>query len=136
MSARRGQDPDKREVPAQRGQDSYEQEKESYLEEEGLPDLHDARPEEEVLLPRDFPQGVDEHGTTAAEQREGESLEQRVGREEPELPLVEEIPHGRLVKPESGVDEVDATPEMVASEEEGDRAGLSAEEQAVHEEES
>jgi hypothetical protein len=34
------------------------------------------------MLPRDEPRAVEEHGTTAEEQREGETLDERLAREE------------------------------------------------------
>lgn len=63
----------------------------SELEEEGIPDLADSTPERKVMVdpqrppvPGDQPVAVDDFGTTAAEQAEGEPLDQRVDREEPE----------------------------------------------------
>jgi hypothetical protein len=67
-------------------------------EDEGIPDHADDmstafdeadRPrfaDSPPTLPADEPQAVDEHGVTAAEQREGESLEARLAREEPDRP--------------------------------------------------
>lgn len=45
------------------------------------PQLRDSPPP----LPADTPQAVDETGVTAAEQREGESLEEQLAREEPDV---------------------------------------------------
>jgi Family of unknown function (DUF5709) len=63
----------------------------SELEEEGIPDLEDNTPERENAVdperpsvPRDQPIALDDFGTTAAEQAEGEPLDQRVDREVPE----------------------------------------------------
>jgi hypothetical protein len=61
-------------------------------EDEGIPDLDQALPEKEItgdpqeglVVPRDEPRAVEEHGTTAGEQREGESLDERLAREEEE----------------------------------------------------
>lgn len=61
-------------------------------EDEGIPDLDQALPEKEItgdpqeglVVPRDEPRAVEEHGTTAGEQREGESLDERLAREEQE----------------------------------------------------
>jgi hypothetical protein len=67
-------------------------------EDEGIPDHADDmstafdeadRPrfaDSPPTLPTDEPQAVDEHGVTAAEQREGESLDARLAREEPDRP--------------------------------------------------
>lgn len=63
----------------------------SELEEEGIPDLEDNTPERKTMVdpqrpsvPGDQPMAVDDFGTTAAEQAEGEPLDQRVDREVPE----------------------------------------------------
>jgi hypothetical protein len=61
-------------------------------EDEGIPDLDQALPEKEItgdpqeglVVPRDDPRAVEEHGTTAGEQREGETLDERLAREEKE----------------------------------------------------
>ena len=61
-------------------------------EDEGIPDLDQALPQKEItgdpqeglVVPRDEPRAVEEHGTTAGEQREGESLDERLAREEEE----------------------------------------------------
>jgi hypothetical protein len=58
---------------------------------EGIPDSEELTPEQaatgqyEGVLepPHDFPLGVEGFGTTPAEQREGESLDGRLAREEP-----------------------------------------------------
>lgn len=63
----------------------------SELEDEGIPDLQDGTPGQEQAvdpqrapLPGDAPQAVDDFGTTASEEAEGESLDQRTDRETPE----------------------------------------------------
>ena len=63
----------------------------SRLEDEGIPDLQAGTPEqqwavdpEEMPVPGDEPAAVDDFGTTADEQREGEPLDGRLDREEPE----------------------------------------------------
>lgn len=63
----------------------------SELEDEGIPDLQDSTPERQraadpqrMPVPADQPTAVDDYGTTAAEQAEGEPLDQRVDREVPE----------------------------------------------------
>ena len=121
------------------------------LDEEGLPELEEQPPgkilsgdtHEGLVPPRDYPQAVDDHGTTPGEEARGETLAQRVAREEPEpgagvpgsdggdgwdAPIDE--PAGRLVQPDLGMADLDETPEElgVAT---GDAVGLSAEEAAV-----
>lgn len=64
-------------------------EPESELDREGIPDLAEGPPEQraagerpdDLLPPRDRPQGADEYGTTAAEQRRREPLRDRLRRE-------------------------------------------------------
>lgn len=63
----------------------------SELEDEGIPDLQDGTPEQEqavdpqrIPVPGERPQAVDDFGTTADEQAEGESLDLRTDREVPE----------------------------------------------------
>lgn len=63
----------------------------SRFEDEGIPDLQDGTPQQqwavdpqEASLPGDRPVGVDEYGTTAEEQIQGEPLAGRLEREEPE----------------------------------------------------
>ena len=95
-------------------------------------------PLEGLVPPRDYPAAADEYGTTAAEGELGESLEQRVLREEPEphgwstvvdSNLVEPAT-GRLVQPDEGMVDLDDTAEEVADLAD-DYVGLSAEEEAV-----
>lgn len=111
------------------------------LDEEGIPDLQDTVTSDEnegMLPPRDNPQGVEEFGTTAAEESRGETLAQRVAREEPDFgqqgapsgDLGEEM--GRIVEPgaESGAfdDEAASIGSLVTD----DAGGLTAEEAAMH----
>ena len=117
---------------------SYESRDE--LEDEGIPDLQETvtSDESEALPPpRDYPQGADEFGTTAAEESRGESLAQRVAREEPDFD--ERVPRpdvddevGRIVEPgaESGTfdDEAAVLGELLTD----DASGLTAEEAAMH----
>src|SRR4051812_34523104 len=112
------------------------------LEEEGLPQLYDPPPGQDLdtdqtapAIPRDRPLGVTEWGTTEAEERIDEPLYRRVRREEPDVDerdAVEDRPAPRLLQPDSDIDEVDETAEEVALLGEDDSAGLSAEEAAVH----
>lgn len=88
-------------------------------------DTHDG-----VVPPRTFPLGAEEYGTTAAEQRQGDSVSQRAAREEPET----EIPNvhaGRLVEPGGGEDWNDGEKDEIATTAGYDDGGYSAEEQAV-----
>lgn len=110
------------------------------LEDEGIPDLQDtvtSDDNEGLIPPRDYAQGANEFGTTAAEESRGESLAQRVAREEPDFgeegapsgDLDEET--GRIVEPgaESGAfdDEAASIGELT-----DDESGLTAEEAAIH----
>jgi hypothetical protein len=90
-------------------------------------DTHDG-----VMPPRTFPLAVEDWGTTAAEQREGESVEQRAAREMPEGERPN-IHAGRLVEPGAGEDGVDGDVEKqeVATTAGYDDGGYSAEEQAM-----
>ncbi|MEV5748599.1 DUF5709 domain-containing protein [Actinoallomurus sp. NPDC052308] len=132
----------------------------SELEEEGIPDLEDSYPERQwaedpqrAPVPRDEPVGVEEFGTTAEEQREGESLDARLRREQPDPALggrrrgedrpdaeerdfdpvrENETPRraGRLVEPDEGV-RADTEKDAVAEDVGPDQAGFSPEEQAM-----
>ncbi|QGG93827.1 hypothetical protein [Actinomarinicola tropica] len=86
-------------------------------------------PVQDLDYPPEEPLGVDAYGTTAAEERYDEPLEERVAREEPET-IPEEEPGMRLVSPEQG-----AGPDEEADAVGGARpaADLSAEEAAVNE---
>lgn len=85
-----------------------------------------------VLPPRTFPLAVEDWGTTAAEQREGESVERRAAREMPEHERPN-IHAGRLVEPGAGEDGVDGDVEKqeIATTAGYDDGGYSAEEQAM-----
>jgi hypothetical protein len=132
----------------------------SELEEEGIPDLEESYPERQwsedpqrAPVPQDEPVGLDEFGNTADEQREGESLEGRLRREQPDPALgapgrgedwpgaeerefdpvrENEAPRraGRLVAPDEGV-RTDTEKDAVAEEIGPDRAGFLPEEQAM-----
>ncbi|WP_084963561.1 DUF5709 domain-containing protein [Thermoactinospora rubra] len=63
----------------------------SRFEDEGIPDLQDGTPQQqwavdpqEAPLPADEPTAVDDYGTTVDEQIQGEPLNSRLDREEPE----------------------------------------------------
>jgi hypothetical protein len=118
------------------------------FEDEGLPDP--AAPEPEQLAtgqaegtmepPHDTPLAVDEYGTTPAEMREGEPLDGRLAREEPDVlaaadtpadESVDQPPVGRLVDPDEGLGP-DTEKDMVASDVGTDLGGKTAEEAAMH----
>jgi hypothetical protein len=111
------------------------------MDEEGIPDLETPINEDEGMIPpRDHPQGVEEYGITAAEERGDEPLADRVRREEPD---VEESSvaqaaddarlEGRLVEPGSeDVDSVDEEKDAVGSLVADDDGAQSAEEAAMH----
>lgn len=109
-------------------------------EDEGIPDLDQALPQKEItgdpqeglVVPRDEPRAVEEAGTTAAEQREGESMDERLAREEEDevSGLREEV--GTLVEEGSGLE--DAEKDEVAEDAPAPE-GQSAEEAAVRIEE-
>lgn len=115
-------------------------------EEEGIPDYADDtstayeeadRPrfrDSPAELPADQPQGVDEYGVTAAEQRHGEPLDMMLRREEPDYaerdtPESFEGGTGRLVEPDEGAHTDDEEAALAGR---AGREGLTAEEAAVH----
>lgn len=127
----------------------------SSLEAEGLPEVaDDASPERErvedpavVAVPGDEPVAVDDFGTTAGEVRDGEPLDGRLAREQPD-PALELGPPGPdlatdayapdsavegvgpLVAPDEGA-HTDEEKDAIAREAGGDLAGLPAEEAAM-----
>ncbi|GAB3966557.1 hypothetical protein GCM10029978_032000 [Actinoallomurus acanthiterrae] len=132
----------------------------SEFEDEGIPDLEDSYPEREwaqdpqrAPVPRDEPTALDDFGTTAEEQREGEPLEGRLRREVPDPSLgggrgavdahdaaerefdpvrEQETPRraGRIVEEDEGV-RTDTEKDAVAEEVGPDQAGFSPEERAM-----
>jgi hypothetical protein len=136
-------------------------------EDEGFPDTaDDATPErrdvpdpQEMPLPGEYPVGVDEFGTTAEEELEGETLDQRLAREvhdeepiDPTIPRDEDEPDetvediegalpvsaddelrsvGQLVEEDEGVRE-DTEKDNVALEDPLGPGGLGPEDQALH----
>jgi hypothetical protein len=73
------------------GEHMPEHDPRSEFEDEGIPDLQDGTPQQQwavdpqqAPLPGDRPIAIDDFGTTAEEQREGESLTGRLAREVPE----------------------------------------------------
>lgn len=93
--------------------------------------------------PNERPVAVDDFGTTANEQRDGESLEGRVQRELPDPALDVEVPYvseaegygdapaGRLVEPDEGA-RTDDVKENIATDVGRDEGMRSAEEAAMH----
>lgn len=105
--------------------------------------------------PPERPLGVDEYGTTAAEQEEGETLDQRLAREVPDPNLAADLAPdpvdedgvpvddpldngevgdrraGRLVAPDEGLEE-DREKDLVATDVGIDAGAAGAEEAAVH----
>jgi hypothetical protein len=113
----------------------------SELEEQGIPDLQDGYPEQQwaedpqqAPVPGDEPVAVEDFGTTAEEAREGESLEGRLSREEPDVGArgATEVPRGagRLVQQDEGVRD-DTESEEVAEDVGPDSGGFTAEEAAI-----
>ncbi|MFJ4922784.1 DUF5709 domain-containing protein [Streptomyces sp. NPDC088725] len=139
------------------GDEVYQPDGAEVTEDEGILDSEDtlvdrgSDPFDEGWSPPERPLGVDHAGTTAAEQREGESLDQRLAEEIPEPDgfvgdgvgdlaygdgeLVDgEVGtdrSGRLVAPDEGAHE-DAEKDMIATDVGIDGAAASAEEAAVH----
>lgn len=110
----------------------------SEMDAEGIPDLEPpVNQDEGQIPPRDYPQGVDQFGTTPAEQRQDEPLAERVLREEPEpdagdVPAAADPLEGRLVAPGSeDVDGVDDEKDEVALLVGEDEGAQSAEEAAM-----
>ncbi|MFF1547554.1 DUF5709 domain-containing protein [Streptomyces sp. NPDC058291] len=141
------------------GDDVYQPTGSNEEQEDGAPlDLQDALDErtyddtlDEGYSPPEKPLGVTKYGTTAAEQHEGESLDQRLAQEVPEptepagdgvgdLPGGEGEPldpeagdrrAGRLVAPDEGA-HPDAVKEEIARDVGVDAGAAGAEEAAVH----
>jgi hypothetical protein len=125
----------------------------SRFEDEGIPDLQEGTPEQhwsrdpqEAPLPGREPTAVLDHGTTGAEQREGQPHDLRLSREEPDVgpddipadaepdldaddPAFDEV--GRLVAPDEGA-RVDDEKDEVATDVGPDFGGFTAEEAAMH----
>ncbi|MFF9219115.1 DUF5709 domain-containing protein [Streptomyces viridosporus] len=141
------------------GDDAYQPTGSNEEQEDAAPlDLQDAVDErtyddilDEGYSPPEKPLGVTKHGTTAAEQHEGETLDQRLAQEVPDtsaprgdgvgdLPGGEGEPvdpetgtdrAGRLVAPDEGV-RTDTTKETVAEDVGIDAGAAGAEEAAMH----
>ena len=85
----------------------------SDLEQEGIPELQGGYPgeletgvsQDGLVAPGDQPVGVEEFGTTAAEERQDEPLAARVAREEPDVAAIEAVELGggqRVMAPDWG----------------------------------
>lgn len=129
----------------------------SGMEAEGIPDPGDTTTAQEASgdagygmePPHDTGIAVDEFGTTAEEQHDGEPLDARLSREEPDVlaavdadadesvgadtPFDEAAGQnvGRLVEPDEGA-RTDSEPDLVASDVGTDLGGYTAEESAMH----
>jgi uncharacterized iron-regulated membrane protein len=129
----------------------------SEAEAEGIPEPGFSDPSQVVAgdteatiePPHDTGIAVDEWGTTASEQAEGESLDGRLGREEPDVLASVDVPAdesegadtpfderagqgvGRLVEPDEGA-HTDTESDLVAGDVGTDLGGYSAEESAMH----
>jgi hypothetical protein len=142
------------------GDEVYQPEGPDGREDEGILDPEDtltdreSDPYDEGWSPPERPLGVEHEGTTAREQQEGESLDQRLAEERPDPVLREsdsddelgDLPDGdgeprdeevgdgragRLVAPDEGAHE-DAEKDMLAEDVGIDGGAASAEEAAVH----
>lgn len=99
--------------------------------------------EDDLFLPeppRDTARAVDDFGTTAAELHDGEPLDGRLTREEPDVIDLVDLPAdesvdvpvvGRLVESDEGA-RTDTEAEMVAADVGSDLGGYTAEEAAMH----
>ncbi|GAB2325525.1 DUF5709 domain-containing protein [Streptomyces griseoincarnatus] len=141
-----------------RGDDVYQPDASEIQDDAGLLDAEDtletdgvADPLDRGWSPPERPWAVEHYGVTAAEQHEGETLEQRLAEELPDLPVpdgdgvgdstgtdgelldneVGAARSGRLVAPDEGAHEDDEEA-LVAYDVGIDGAAASAEEAAVH----
>ncbi|MFI0357658.1 DUF5709 domain-containing protein [Actinomadura sp. 9N407] len=109
-------------------------------EDEGIPDLQEGPLEQyqgedpqEPPIPGDRPMAMDQYGTTEEEVREGEPLDVRLAREEPDQPAPESEPlrpAGRIVEEDEGA-HPDTESDAVAADVGDDGGGYSAEERAM-----
>jgi hypothetical protein len=126
------------------------------MEEEGLPSMQDGLPQKEItgdrqdgiVVPEDHSLVVEDFGTTALEQNEGEPLDLKLSREMPDVGTAsderpDDGPHvsepypedrdervGRIVEPDEGA-RTDREADVVASDVGTDTGGFSAEERAM-----
>jgi hypothetical protein len=105
---------------------------------EGIPETVEGPPprtpgelaDQALPLPGDEPKGAYDR-VTAAEHREGDTLDERIRREQPDRLRPDPAHPGRLVEPESEVDQIDRTKEEVAFRAPEPGLSLSSEEEAV-----
>src|SRR5436853_6858886 len=129
--------------------DPFEEEGQAPAANGGLPSKRiTGDPQDDMVVPGDRPLGAEEFGTTAEEEREGEPLDVRLSREEPDMaaravgtdadeseladqPYPEDPDErvGRIVETDEGARE-DDEPDAVATDVGTDQGGLSAEERA------
>jgi hypothetical protein len=111
------------------------------LDEEGVPDLEGPLPEKEATgdpqeglpPPNDRPRASVDFGITAEEQAQGESLDRRIEREEPDLPIAADPAGVSLVEDdESSIDGLDVEPELLGDAVPAGDDLLSPEERALH----
>ena len=104
----------------------------------GIPDTIEGPPprtpgemaDQAMAMPGDEP-GAVLGRVTALEEREGETLEERIRQEEPDTMGPPSDHPGRLIEPESGVDQLDKTAEEVAFQAPEPGMALTAEEGAL-----
>jgi Family of unknown function (DUF5709) len=124
-------------IPPEQSEQLDQIQEEDSLLDRGTDDILD-----EGYSPAERYSAAESFGNTAEEQLEGETLEQRLAQEEPELPLeigdeylddgeVGDARAGRLVDPDEGIG-ADMDAEMIGSDVGIDGAAASAEEAAVH----
>jgi len=134
--------------------EQYERDVDDQLDRDQPVDLDQAFGDDEVddqldagYSPPERPRGLDEVGTTAAEQERGETLDQRLAQEVPDPNLASDLGAepsevlddgevgtaraGRLVAPDEGLAE-DREKDLVASDVGIDGGAASAEEAAMH----
>lgn len=107
-------------------------------EREGMPQVIDGPPErgpkessdEGMSLPGEYPNASRDR-VTAREQREGQTLDERLDEEAEPQPNMVPRQGGRLVGPGDELEELDKTHEEVADEADESRGGFTAEEAAV-----
>ncbi len=105
---------------------------------EGIPDTVEGPPprtpgelaDQALPLPGDEPKGAYDR-VTAAEHLEGDTLDQRIRREQPDRVRPDPPHSGRLIEPESEVDQIDVTKEEMATRAAEPGLSLSAEEEAI-----
>jgi hypothetical protein len=116
-------------------------------EDEGIPDLQDGTPEaqqaedpQQMPVPGERPVAADDFGTTPAEQAEGESLDDRLAEEEPDVGAGgadQAVAPETTAAPEAGQLSDDPLPGSRPANQdtfatESDAEGLAGEESAVH----